>query len=78
MSTTREEALKLLEDDSEDYSCIFCKRVILAGPICCYDKAVDLYKKSRSEVLWYRKVQSKKDKKIHELQNKIKELQSKE
>lgn len=77
MPTTREEALKSLEDDSEDYSCTFCKRVILAGPICCYDKAVDLYNKSHSEVLWYRKVQSKKDKKIHELQNKIKELQSK-
>ena len=52
--------------------------MILAGPICCYDKAVDMYNKSRSEFLWYRKVQSKKDKKIHELENKIKELQSKE
>jgi hypothetical protein len=58
----------------EDIACKFCKRCVLAGPICCIDAATDLYDKSIGEVMWYRKLHSIKDKKIFELEYQIKVL----
>jgi len=57
--------------------CKHCGRCVMAGPPCCYDAVYELYNKAQGEVLWYRKVVSKKDKKINELKKQLTELQEK-
>jgi sugar-specific transcriptional regulator TrmB len=65
------EDLKKLDDEIQ---CKFCQRVVYCGPPCCYDSVYDKYKKQFNEIEWYKKVLSKKDKKINELNNEIKRL----
>jgi hypothetical protein len=59
----------------EEATCVHCGRCVLAGPPCCYAKVYEMYQKTYSEVLWLRKIQSKKDKKIHTLQQELLKLQ---
>jgi Skp family chaperone for outer membrane proteins len=49
----------------------------MAGPPCCYDKAIELFNKAQGELIWYRKIVSKKDKKINKLQQEIAALKEK-
>ena len=68
------EEMSAMADAEEDCVCKHCGRCVLAGPPCCYDAIYELYQKTYSEMLWLRKVQSKKDKTIDELKRQISEL----
>lgn len=73
-----EKVLKALAEAEEACTCKFCGRCVLAGPPCCYDKIYHMYQELVSERDWLRKIQSKKDKKINELQRRLQQLHSKE
>lgn len=64
-------ALTKLEDD---FACKHCGRCVLAGPPCCYELVYEMYQQLYSEVQWHRKIQSKKDKRINELEKEIENL----
>lgn len=66
-----EEQLKALAEAEEACTCKYCGRCVLAGPPCCYQKVYEMYQNLYSEVQWLRKIQSKKDKKIHALQQEL-------
>jgi hypothetical protein len=68
------EQMTAMADAEEACRCKHCGRCVLAGPPCCYDAVYELYQKTYSEMLWLRKVQSKKDKTIDELKRQISEL----
>jgi hypothetical protein len=63
-----QEQLEAFAKAEEECTCKHCGRCVLAGPPCCYQKVYDLWQKAEKEVQWLRKVQSKKDKRIHALQ----------
>lgn len=61
--------------------CPHCGRNVIVGPPCCYESLSEAYSELeqkysalQKEANWLRKVQSKKDKKIHELEQKLKRL----
>lgn len=75
MERLTKEQLEAFTKAEEECTCKHCGRCVLAGPPCCYDKVYEMYQQVYGEVLWLRKIQSKKDKKIHELQQELLKLQ---
>lgn len=73
LNITPEMLVKFVEAE-EACTCKHCGRCVLAGPPCCYDKVYEMYQELYSQVQWYKKIQSKKDKKINELKKRIIEL----
>lgn len=67
-------ALKAMEEAEIACVCKHCGRCVLAGPPCCYDSLYEAYQLLHKENMWYRKVQSKKDKKINSLQQELNNL----
>jgi hypothetical protein len=65
------EALEALAKAEEECTCKHCGRCVLAGPPCCYDKVYEMYQNLYSEVMWLRKIQSKKDKVINSLKKQL-------
>lgn len=60
----------------EEAACKHCGRVVLCGPVCCYDRLHEMYLQVLSERDWLRKIQSRKDKKIHQLQQELAAVQA--
>lgn len=71
MAPFTKEQLEAAAQAEEACTCKHCGRCVLAGPPCCYQKVYDMYQETYSEVLWLRKVQSKKDKEIAKLKAQI-------
>lgn len=69
------EQIQAFADAEEACTCKHCGRCVLAGPPCCYQKLYEMYQAVVSERDWLRKVQSKKDKRINQLQKDLLELQ---
>lgn len=69
------EQIEAFAKAEEEATCKHCGRCVLVGPPCCYDRVYEMYQKIYSEVLWLRKIQSKKDKRIHALQEELLKLQ---
>lgn len=55
-------------EELEIEACKHCGRVVLAGPACCMELLQELLENANKEILWLRKVQSNKDKRIEALQ----------